>query len=104
MFLKEKKKYCFLTTMVTTALCIGLTACNSKQSDNTNQDNAVAVSTTAPMQPETTTAKDTATPSIDVTKKSGTLEKTTFTRQAENLDRGLIAVSTDKGVFLSTHI
>lgn len=37
----------------------------------------------------------------DVTVKSGNLEKVTYTRQAEYLDRGLVAVSTEEGVFLS---
>ena len=37
----------------------------------------------------------------DVTVKSGDLEKVTYTRQAEYLDRGLVAVSTEEGVFLS---
>lgn len=37
----------------------------------------------------------------DVTVKSGDLEKVTYTRQAEYLDRGLVAVKTEEGVFLS---
>ena len=37
----------------------------------------------------------------DVTVKSGSLEKVTYTRQAEYLDRGLVAVKTEDGVFLS---
>lgn len=37
----------------------------------------------------------------DVTVKTGNLEKVTYTKQAEYLDRGLIAVSTEEGVFLS---
>lgn len=37
----------------------------------------------------------------DVTVKAGNLEKVTYTRQAEYLDRGLVAVNTEEGVFLS---
>ena len=37
----------------------------------------------------------------DVTVKTGNLEKVTYTRQAEYLDRGLTAVKTEEGVFLS---
>lgn len=37
----------------------------------------------------------------DVTVKTGNLEKVTYTKQAEYLDRGLVAVSTEEGVFLS---
>lgn len=37
----------------------------------------------------------------DVTVKAGNLKKVTYTRQAEYLDRGLVAVNTEEGVFLS---
>lgn len=37
----------------------------------------------------------------DVTVKTGSLERVTYTRQAEYLDRGLVAVKTEEGVFLS---
>ena len=79
-----------------------------KDGDNEQQDgettSANIVKETEPQTEEKeTTLEDifNKTYENDVTVKTGTLTKTTFTRQAEYLDRGLVAVKTENGVFLS---
>lgn len=97
---------CLIAVAVLVAIvviCILVKGGDNEQQDEETTSANIVKETEPQTEEKETTLEDifNKTYENDVTVKTGTLTKTTFTRQAEYLDRGLVAVKTENGVFLS---